>query len=103
MVIGLVSMAVVKKIDPSRFGLTASLYETGEDGNDAYDPYLWRSIVPLELVTFGVNLWLAWKVFRGPGGSKQHLSGLMKTILRDNNLYLFAYANAFTPELFHLV
>ena len=87
---GLIAMAVVRKINPSTFSLTATLYQTGQDGNNSYDPYLWRSIVPLEIVTLLVNVKLTWSAFRRHGTEKNYTSQLMKTILRDNVFYLLA-------------
>ena len=63
-------------------------------GNAAYDPYLWLVIVPLDFVSFLVNVWLLCAMirrhFRTPL-SRLSESKLEKVLIRDNLIYLSAY------------
>lgn len=88
----LVAMAVVISCNPLILSKVFKYIGVGDKAYPhlAYDPYIWLALVPVEFMTFVINVILAWNSYREWARAATQLPPLKKTILRDNILYLSA-------------
>ena len=80
----LVTLGVIRRPPQSNFGLPYTNNYLGE----AYDPFVWMPLAPLEFITLAINLFLALRTCLAYRKDKIGVSRLMVVILRDNICYL---------------